>query len=64
MSKKHRLCVNAKDVAAILDLSTRQAQRKYQQAKDAHGKAKHQHLTVREFATYYGLPLEEVLERL
>lgn len=64
MSKKHRLCISAKDVANILDLSPRQAQRKYQQAKDAYSKARHQQLTVREFADYYGLPLAEVVERL
>jgi len=64
MSKKHRLCISAKDVANILDLSPRQAQRKYQQAKDAYSKVKHQHLTVGEFAAYYGLPLTEVVERL
>ena len=64
MTKKYRLCISAKDVATVLDLSPRQAQRKYQQAKDAYGKARHQHLTVHEFAAYYDLPLAEVIERL
>ena len=64
MSKKYRLCISAKDVAIILDLSPRQAQRKYQQAKDAYSKSKHQPLTVREFAAYYGLPLVDVIDRL
>jgi len=64
MSKKQRLCISPKDIATVLDLSPRHAQRKYQQAKDAYGKAKHQQLTVQEFASYYGLPLAEVLELL
>ncbi|GEM_PF-1649506 len=64
MSKKYRLCINPKDVALVLDLSPRQAQRKYQQAKDAYGKAKHQQLTIHEFAAYYDLPLAEIIERL
>jgi len=64
MTKKYRLCISAKDVASVLDLSPRQAQRKYQQAKDAYGKARHQQLTVQEFAAYYDLPLAEVIERL
>ncbi|MCW8312053.1 hypothetical protein K7A41_12535 [Sphingobacterium sp. InxBP1] len=64
MTKKHRLCISPKDIALVLDLSPSQAQRKYRQAKDAYGKARHQQLTVREFAEYYDLPLEEILERL
>lgn len=64
MTKKYRLCISPKDIALVLDLSPRQAQRKYQQAKDAYGKAKHQQLTVSEFAEYYGLPLADVIERL
>lgn len=64
MTKKYRLCISAKDIASVLDLSPRQAQRKYQQAKDAYGKASHQHLTVHEFAAYYGLPIDDVIARL
>lgn len=47
-----------------MDISIRQAHRRYQQLKDAYKREKHQYVTVREFCDYYGLPLDEVLERL
>ncbi|WP_144062802.1 hypothetical protein [Sphingobacterium paucimobilis] len=64
MSKKPRLCIYPKDVEIILDLSPRQAFRRYQTVKDAYGKLKHQELTFREFADYYGLPLDDVYDKL
>ncbi|MFD2554738.1 hypothetical protein [Sphingobacterium tabacisoli] len=64
MSKKNRLCIYPKDIEIILDLSPRQAHRRYQLAKDAYGKQKHQELTFREFADYYGLPLDDIHAKL
>lgn len=64
MSKKNRLCIYPKDIEIVQDLSPRQAYRRYQSVKDAYGKQKHQELTFREFAEYYGLPLEDVHDKL
>ncbi|SFS49364.1 hypothetical protein [Sphingobacterium wenxiniae] len=64
LKKSKRLCISPKDIAIILDISLRQANRRYNQAKDAYGRLRHQHLTFREFAEYYGLPLDELYERL
>lgn len=64
MTKKHRLVISPKDIAMVLDTSVRNARRKYQQARDAYGKAPHQMLTIYEFSEYYGIPIEDIIDRL
>ncbi|TYP91338.1 hypothetical protein BC792_12046 [Sphingobacterium allocomposti] len=62
--KSPRLCITPKDIAYILNVSLRQASRRYNQVKDAYGRLRHQELTVQEFADYYGLPVNEIYARM
>ncbi len=58
--KKKRLIIQSPDVCIITGKSKRQAQRLLQTIRDALGKAPHQPVSVKEFAAYMALDLEEV----
>ncbi len=60
MKKTKRLIILPHDVCAITGKSKRQAQRLLQTIRDAHGKAPHQAVSVKEFAAYLGLDPDDV----
>lgn len=64
MVLKKRLTIKPKDISIILQISFRQAQRKYQQAKSAHGRVKHQEITFKEFGEYFGLKEQDLYDHL
>lgn len=45
-------------------MSYKQASRRYNQAKDALGRLRHQELTFKEFADYFGLDVEDIYRQL
>ena len=55
-----RKIVKAADVALLFGKSTRQSSRLLCAVKVSLGKQRHQHVTVQEFAHYYGIPEKEV----
>lgn len=58
--KPKRLIILPHDVSRITGKGIRQSQRVLQVIRDAHGKAPHQAVSIREFAEYIGLEVEEV----
>ncbi len=60
MKKPKRLIIQPHDVCVIMGKSKRQAQRLLQTIRDALGKAPHQPVSVKEFAEYMALDLEDV----
>ena len=59
-----QLCLYPKEVAIIIGKSQTTAQTLVRTIKDAHGKAKHQALTIREFCEYMGFPYDEILNMI
>lgn len=55
-----KICINSDEVATILGVGKSTAQRLLRTIKDAHGKKKHQKVTIREFCAYEAVPYEEV----
>jgi len=60
MKHAKRLIILPHDVSAITGKGIRHSQRLLRTIRDAYGKAPHQVVSVREFAEYVGLDVEEV----
>lgn len=56
-----RICIRADDVAAVLGVDRKHGERKLRQLKASLGKQNHQYITFKEFADYFGIPLDELL---
>ncbi len=61
---KSRLVLYPKDVARILGISVRSARIKCKCVKLKYGKTQEQLLSVKEFAEYYGLDVNDVEKQL
>ena len=59
-----RLCIYPKEVAGLLNISERQAQRVLQSIRKELNKKKKQAITIREFAEYKGFDAADVLKAL
>ncbi len=57
-----RSCIYPKDVQRITGKSERSGRRLLKRIKEEMGKLEHQFITVEEFATYTGIPMETVSE--
>ncbi|WP_028295896.1 hypothetical protein [Olivibacter sitiensis] len=62
--KKQRLIIYASDISLITGKSHRQALRLLKDIHFVLGKQKHQPVTIREFAEYMGLEVEELMKAL
>ncbi len=57
----HRIIVNTAIMQEVTGLSLKTCQRDLRIMKENLGKAKHQYVTLKEYADYVGIPLEDIL---
>lgn len=55
-----RIKITAKDISIITGYNIKYCYRIHQTIRDALGKKKHSHLTIKEFCEYFGYPILEV----
>lgn len=60
MSIPNRLCIYPKDIARITGKSERYARKLIHQLREELSKLPHQPITINDFATYSGIPPEDI----
>ena len=59
-----RICIYPSDIVEILGKAPTTAQKLLRTIKDAHGKKKHQMITIKEFCDYMALPFDDVFNMI